>query len=160
MFGASLLEVWGEDFNLHPKRKKKKKTVPITQEAAESGLLIRNQNKPVLTEISRKLSDLRDDRLEGDTYERINPNVVTKGNPYGRKYKEIEEDPDYHSFLEFKNRKQMKQIDRIERIEQPHYVKSKRSENEQFNELILYIFTGFFLLILYDNIYRLGKKSY
>ena len=32
--------------------------------------------------------------------------------------------------------------------------------DDQLNELILYIFTGFFLLVLYDNIYRLGKKSY
>ena len=32
--------------------------------------------------------------------------------------------------------------------------------NEQFNELLLYVFTGFFLLIIYDNIYKLGKNSY
>ena len=28
---------------------------------------------------------------------------------------------------------------------------------EQFNELLLYVFTGFFLLMIYDNIYKLGK---
>ena len=33
-------------------------------------------------------------------------------------------------------------------------------DNDQFNELLLYVFTGFFLMILYDNIYRLGKDSY
>ena len=34
------------------------------------------------------------------------------------------------------------------------------NQNEQFNELLLYIFTGFFLLMIYDNIYKLGKDSY
>ena len=29
-----------------------------------------------------------------------------------------------------------------------------------FNELLLYVFTGFFLLMIYDNIYKLGKNSY
>ena len=33
-------------------------------------------------------------------------------------------------------------------------------DNDQFNELLLYIFTGFFLLMIYDNIYKLGKNSY
>ena len=34
------------------------------------------------------------------------------------------------------------------------------NSNEQFNELLLYVFTGFFLLMIYDNIYKLGKDSY
>ena len=33
-------------------------------------------------------------------------------------------------------------------------------DNDQFNELLLYIFTGIFLLILIDYIYKLGKKSF
>ena len=32
--------------------------------------------------------------------------------------------------------------------------------NEQFNELLLYVFTGFFLLMIYDNIYKLGRQTY
>ena len=32
--------------------------------------------------------------------------------------------------------------------------------NDQFNELLLYIFTGIFLLVLIDYIYKLGKKSF
>ena len=31
---------------------------------------------------------------------------------------------------------------------------------EQFNELLLYVFTGFFLLMIYDNIYKLGRDSF
>jgi len=33
-------------------------------------------------------------------------------------------------------------------------------DNDQFNELLLYIFTGIFLLIMIDYIYKLGKKSF
>ena len=33
-------------------------------------------------------------------------------------------------------------------------------QGEQFNELLLYIFTGFFILMLFDNIYKLGRDSY
>ena len=33
------------------------------------------------------------------------------------------------------------------------------SANDEFNQLLLYIFTGIFILFLYDNIYKLGKSS-
>ena len=33
-------------------------------------------------------------------------------------------------------------------------------DNDQFNELLLYVFTGIFILILIDYIYKLGKKSF
>jgi len=33
-------------------------------------------------------------------------------------------------------------------------------DNDQFNELLLYVFTGIFLLILIDYIYNLGKKAF
>jgi hypothetical protein len=36
---------------------------------------------------------------------------------------------------------------------------AQNSTEEQFNELLLYVFTGFFLLMIYDNIYKLGKDN-
>ena len=33
-------------------------------------------------------------------------------------------------------------------------------DNDQFNELLLYVFTGIFLLILIDYIFNLGKKAF
>ena len=36
----------------------------------------------------------------------------------------------------------------------------RTSESEQFNTLLLYIFTGIFLLITHDMMFQLGKKSY
>lgn len=36
----------------------------------------------------------------------------------------------------------------------------RTSESEQFNTLLLYIFTGIFLLISHDMMFQLGKKAY
>ena len=33
-------------------------------------------------------------------------------------------------------------------------------DNDQFNELLLYIFTGIFILIMIDYIFNLGKKAF
>lgn len=33
-------------------------------------------------------------------------------------------------------------------------------DNHQFNELLLFIFSGIFIILLFDYIYKLGKKSY
>lgn len=161
MIGASLSEVWGEDFKPQKKAKKKKfKNKPLSPDEMDSGLLIRQSDKPSLQNERERLSLLRDDREEDYTYERINPNVVTSSNPYGldrRNVQEarpsrIEDDPDYQEFLEYKRNKNSlkRDVNRVIKID----------EKDQFNELLLYVFTGFFLLILYDNIYRLGKTSY
>jgi len=85
-------------------------------------------------------------------------------NESNRRITELSDDPEYLDFLRYKR-----------------YVHSDRgpdedpesgiegfsgsqntltSPNEQFNELLLYLFTGFFLLMLYDNIYKLGRDAY
>ena len=159
MLGASLTEVWGQDFNTKPKKVKTKKikNKPLSTEEMDSELLIADSERPVIIEDRERLQMLGDDRQDHDMYQRINPNVVTRKNPYGgeRRPLRIEEDPDYQEFLEFKNRKRFKEDNVRERSPL-----SRVNENEQLNELLLYVFTGFFLLILYDNIYRLGKNSY
>jgi hypothetical protein len=159
MLGASLTEVWGQDFNTKPKKVKTKKikNKPLSTEEMDSELLIADSERPAIIEDRERLQMLRDDRQDHDMYQRINPNVVTRKNPYGgeRRPLRIEEDPDYQEFLEFKNRKRFKEDNVRERSPL-----SRVNENEQLNELLLYVFTGFFLLILYDNIYRLGKNSY
>jgi len=157
MLGASLSEVWGDDFN--PKRKEKKKKIkskPLPPDEIDSELLIKESDKPVLQNEREQLSLLMNDRDENYSYQRINPNVVTVRDPYGYVNKtrpeRIEDDPDYKEFLEYKKNKKS--------LEGEDKKISKIDEKDQVNELLLYIFTGFFLLILYDNIYRLGKKSY
>lgn len=158
MFGAELSEVW-QDYK--PKKNKKKKDKPLTPEDMDSGLLEKREKS--LVDERERLSSLVDDRDKDYKYERVNPNVVTFEDPYGThvydkksiRPSRIEDDPDYKEFLEFKKNKNSLKRDK------PIIQKSDTSnDNEQLNELILYIFTGFFLLVLYDNIYRLGKKSY
>lgn len=159
MLGASLTEVWGSDFNTKSKKEKKKKykQVPLSPEEMDSGLLIKNNERPSLMEEKERLQMLSDNRQE-NRYQRINPNVVTQRDPYGivenKRPSKIEEDPDYQEFLEFKKNKH-----RFVELNQNKNIVSL-DNNEQFNELLLYVFTGFFLLILYDSIYRLGKNSY
>jgi hypothetical protein len=148
MLGAPLSEVWGENYK--PKKKKKNKNVtPMGPSEMESELLVSVNDK--------RNQLLKDDRLIGDSYKPVNyanSNIVTQSNPYGSLPKTIKDDPDYQEFLEYKNNKNNpRPIQREEII-------PKIDMNYQMNELLLYIFTGFFFLILYDNIYRLGKNSY
>lgn len=157
MFGAELSEVWQD----YKPKKNKKKDKPLTPDEMDSGLLLEKNDKSLIKGERERLSSLVDDREKDYRYERVNRNVVTFDNPYGfdeRREKirptMIEEDPDYREFLEFKKNKNSLNKNVSDKII------NKIDEKDQINELILYIFTGFFLLILYDNIYRLGKKSY
>lgn len=155
MLGAPLSEVWGENYK--PK-KNKKKSKPMKPEEMESELLVSvNDKQNFEKESSKRNQLLKDDRLIGDSYKPVNyanSNIVTQSNPYGSLPKTIKDDPDYQEFLEYKNNKNNpRPIQREEII-------PKIDMNYQMNELLLYIFTGFFFLILYDNIYRLGKNSY
>ena len=59
-------------------------------------------------------------------------------------------------FLEFKRMRDKKRTIEIKQEQKQEL----SDQNEQFNELLLYVFTGFFLLMIYDNIYKLGKDSY
>ena len=155
MLGASLSEVWGEDFTIKPKKSKKKKfkVQPLSPDEMESELLIKGEDKPRVMGDQERVEMLRND---------INPNVVTQRNPYGRIPRGIEDDPDYREFMEFKSMKNRRRfIEEQERKHTPVIQKGYQSTSEeQFNELLLYVFTGFFLMVLYDNIYRLGKDSY
>ena len=54
------------------------------------------------------------------------------------------------------NNRAEKQSRKIE----PFTMSKPTFNNDQFNELLLYIFTGIFLLVLIDYIYKLGKKSF
>lgn len=159
MFGAELSEVWDD----YKPKKKKKKDKPLTPNEMDSGLLIQNEDKKLIQNERERLSSLVDDRDINYRYERIRPNNIAFENPYGYRYESvqensrrparIEDDPDYKEFLEFKKNKNISNINVSKR-------NSDRDTEKEINELILYIFTGIFLLVLYDNIYQLGKKSY
>lgn len=71
------------------------------------------------------------------------------------------DDPLYQEFLDYRNSKTSKTS---KNQSSPSLSLSSLNpltgQGEQFNELLLYMFTGFFLLMIYDNIYKLGRDAY
>ncbi len=171
MSGALLSEVW-PDMVQKPKKEKKKKRrkedvvpiMPLTPDEMESELLDDNENEEL--DPRRRLKGMRvspytDNELHYQNMKRtvdldLNKNIerpdttriVSRRSSY-------EDDPDYQEFLEFKRMKE-------KRRQKDNNNKSVNdfSSDEQFNELLLYVFTGFFLLMIYDNIYKLGRDSF
>ena len=56
----------------------------------------------------------------------------------------LSDDPEYQEFLEFKRMKSQKSSSKPSRLES-----HLSATEEQFNELLLYVFTGFFLLMIF-----------
>ena len=171
MTGALLSEVWPDMVQKPKKAKKQKKkskkddlldTPPLTPQEMETELLEDNENEE--QDPRRKLQGMRvspytDNEVQYQNTRRrvdldLNDNIVRPDptRAIARRKPELTDDPDYEEFLEFKKLKESKR-----RKVAP---KDSMKTNEQFNELLLYVFTGFFLLMIYDNIYKLGKNSY
>ncbi len=143
---ALLTEVWGPEYDgKKPKKEKKKKKrnveeIPILEPS--------EMDKELLEEPSEKVRKMSISPYSKDdsVFQPMNPNIVNYKTPEKPVVKNYQDDPEYREFLEFKK------------------MKGNRSTipqtNDQFNELLLYVFTGFFLLMLYDNIYKFGKDSY
>ena len=155
MNGALLSEVW-PDMVVKKQRKKKQKVhydKPLTVKEMDTELLDDDNNDNYNTE--RKLrgmsvSPYTDNEIQYQNTKRkvnlkLNDNIVTPDTTMEYK-RSFEDDPEYLEFLEYKKNKLN--------------LNKSSNKDEQFNELLLYIFTGFFLLMIYDNIYKLGKNSY
>ena len=182
MTGALLSEVW-PDMVQKPrktKRLKKKKTEdplfdsPLTPDEMETELLDDRPNPEL--DPNKRLKGMRvspytdDENQYQDTKKRVdlnlNNNIVRPDTTRNIVRESLADDPDYQEFLEFKRMKDRQRESRQRENEQK--VKSsptgprrplETSHEEQFNELLLYVFTGFFLLMIYDNIYKLGKDT-
>ena len=174
MTGYALLSEVYNDEHLKPKKrgKKKKKVhsdvpiVPMRPQEMDTELL---DDEPESNLHAMKSSPYDPDSQE---YQRIQPKGYIMNNehimkPYQRPLRRLgphpnatvdhEDDPEYLEFLEFKKGRR----ELLEAQKQEHDRDSTlTSTGDQFNELLLYMFTGFFLLILYDNIYKLGRDSY
>ena len=163
MTGALLSEVW-PDMVQKPrktKRLKKKKSndpllnSPLEPDEMETELLDDKPNSEL--DPRRRLEGMRvspytDNEVQyQDTSRRVdlefNHNIVRADMMRNIKRDSLSDDPEYQEFLEFKRMKIPK-----------NQVNS--SSEDQFNELLLYVFTGFFLLMIYDNIYKLGRDSF
>lgn len=172
---ALLSEVYGSDFKKEKKGKKSKKKIPVIEPDEMDKVLLGEQT--VSPEV--KIRNMNIDPYEGseaklleDQNHMNNSNIQSRYLDYSPKsiyHKQIEhqrnnpfkDDPEYQEFLEYKRKKRNKElIDEIEIIEKKQKMSTNYSQKDQLNELLLYIFTGFFLLMLFDNIYKIGRKSY
>ena len=173
MTGALLSEVWPDMVQKPKKVKKLKKkksndplmNPPLEPDEMETELLDDRPNPELNPE--RRLKGMRvspytDNETQYQNNKKVvdldfNNNIVRADMMRNIKRESVlSDDPEYQEFLEFKRMKMMKMMNRSSKPSR--YLES--STEEQFNELLLYVFTGFFLLMLYDNIYKLGRDSF
>lgn len=169
MSGALLSEVW-PDMVPKPKKTKRLKKVsgdplmnpPLEPDEMETELLddrVNEELNPRKRLQGMRVSPYTDNETRYQNNKRVvdlelNNNIVRADMMRNIKRESIlSDDPDYQEFLEFKRMKSQKSSSKPSR-----YLES--STEEQFNELLLYVFTGFFLLMIYDNIYKLGRDSF
>ena len=177
---ALLSEVYDEDF-MKPKKKHKKKKVqfkethnqiiPLSPQEMDTELLhdskprvVNSRVNPYSTSEYQEISN--EDPINEDPTNEIYQGSYGMGNPHTvpnrtRDTHDPYLDPEYKEFLEYK-RTQRDHLDSLRGSKEGIPLKSDTltNHNEQFNELLLYMFTGFFLLMLFDNIYKLGRDSY
>ena len=174
MAGYALLSEIYNDEDLKPKKRGKKKKKP-------------QSNVPIVPMRPQEMdTELLDDEPEShiqqmksspydpvsQEYQRVQPRDYIMDNtnimkPYQRPLRRLgphpnatvehDDDPEYLEFLEFKKGRREALLAQQREMERESTL---TSSGDQFNELLLYMFTGFFLLILYDNIYKLGRDSY
>jgi hypothetical protein len=176
---ALLTEVYGNDYQKKSKKKKEKKEKSRNQiiEPDQMDRVLLNEQS-LSPEV--KLRNMKIDPYENDMYHHSfnhdNPNIkqmndyspqsiherqTNQTNQQTNRSLSYKDDPEYKEFLEYKQYKRTKSLEHEMKI-----IDSKRnslisySGNDQMNELLLYIFTGFFILMLFDNIYKMGKRSY
>jgi hypothetical protein len=169
MSGALLSEVWPDMVQKPKKIKKLKKKTgdplmnsPLEPDEMETELLDDTYNNEL--DPRKRLSGMRvgpytDNETQYQNNKKVvdldfNNNIVRSEMMRNIKRESVlSDDPDYQEFLDFKRMKMNNQKKNSMR-------NIDSSSEEQFNELLLYVFTGFFLLMIYDNIYKLGRDSF
>lgn len=170
MSGALLSEVWPDMVQKPKKTKRLKKKKggdplmdpPLEPDEMETELLDDRTNEEL--DPNKRLQGMRvspytDNETQYQNNKRVvdlefNNNIVRADMMRNIKRESIlSDDPDYQEFLEFKRMKMMKS-------KSNRFLEISNDTEEQFNELLLYVFTGFFLLMIYDNIYKLGRDSF
>jgi len=167
MTGALLSEVWPDMVQKPRKTKRLRKgksndpllNTPLESDEMETELLDDKPNNEL--DPRRRLEGMRvspytdNETQYQDTSRRVdlefNNNIVRADMMRNiKRSATLGDDPEYQEFLEFKRMKSAKSSKNLNNL----------STEEQFNELLLYVFTGFFLLMIYDNIYKLGRDSF
>lgn len=170
MTGALLSEVWPDMVQKPRKTKRLKKNKntdplmnpPLEPDEMETELLddrVNEELNPNKRLQGMRVSPYTDNETQYQNNKRVvdlefNNNIVRADMMRNIKRESVlSDDPEYQEFLEFKRMKSQKRSSK-----KSQYLES--STEEQFNELLLYVFTGFFLLMIYDNIYKLGRDSF
>ena len=175
---ALLTEVygWSEKKSKKSKKNKNKQMIqPLSPNDMDRELLKDNektvfnkQNDPELKLKNMNVSPYTNYNNDYQSVQNVqNENIMTRENQYyqprmnePRMNEPKKNDPEYEEFLEYKRMKQYSGQSRDNNFIN-NLLKSNLFEStDQFNELLLYVFTGVFLLMIYDNIYKLGKNSY
>jgi hypothetical protein len=171
---ATLEEVWGPDFAKKKKSKKERKLEKqekkMIREAVDSQILI------------PKMADKRATYRENiPDYKMISGNSVsgydTLSDNLGSPYQYHKNEVEVSNQAILRNNKVLEDqskvnisgpINNMVQLSMGEYqnLKNKVVEgfanqsDEQFNQLLLYIFAGIFYLMMLDMMYQLGKKSY
>lgn len=164
---ANLEEVYGKNFKLNGNKKNKRKKIPLETKEMETELLTKQdmaeftkRNSP-MSRVSRINLDPYDKNgnLDGHIYNMNsnNENILNENHipispfnhPYSM-YHEMLNDPDYRDFLVYKKMKK-----NTNDLYEP-FTNSVDVNSSEFDNLLLYIFTGVFILIMFDNVFKLG----
>lgn len=162
---ASLNEVYGNDFT--KKRKKKKEEPPLRTDEMKTEIITRDdmmefkkRNTPE-SRVSQVGANPYDPRFNinhsvygGDNNNNnISDYPVVPNSPFNDPYSMyhyIMNDPDYKDYLIYKKMKK-----RTSEIYEPF----ENKLNSELDQLLLYIFTGLFILIMFDSVYKMGINA-
>lgn len=120
--------------------------------------LMQNKHIMRIDNYSQQLQDLPHYKVENDPTNPMGIPVTKPASGSNTKRpaqtKEEINDPEYLEFLEYKR---MKHKHTLQKVSANSH--DMMTSSDQFNELLLYVFTGLLLLFLYDHIYKLGRDT-
>jgi len=172
---CTLEEAWGSDFKKQKKKSRKEKKL----ESQEQQMLRESVDPQILIPETHRMADYRqevgsEDLPKPDTsniggYDSsfdsyISPYQRYRTDPVQEMNERVLENNKHETLIS----KLEQPVDDLVHMTQDEYHKLKdevvegfaNTSDQQFNQLILYIFTGIFYLLMLDMMYQLGKKSY
>jgi hypothetical protein len=172
---CTLEEAWGKDFKKEDKKKKRRETQrethrfthPLLNDTVDDQILIappHEWSKESPQEQRKKMESSKPivSNLMGTNELRSQHSMRTSQNSFHYPESGINEIVNI-TRKEYENLKEMadKYVSGASStVTNMGTTIQRSSESEQFNTLLLYIFTGIFLLISHDMMFQLGKKSY
>jgi hypothetical protein len=173
---CTLEEAWGSDFRKQKKKSRKEKKL----ESQEQKMLRDSVDPQILIPETHRMADYRQEVLPEDLPKPDTPSIGpydSSFDSYISPYQRYRTDPVQEmNETVLQNNKhetliselEQQPVDDLVHMTQSEYHKLKdevvegfiNTTDDQFNQLILYIFTGIFYLLMLDMMYQLGKKSY